>query len=466
MRRRRLHLARHHRRRRHHQPDHLTHAASPPPSPARPTAPAAPRHRPRPLRLGAQLGRHRASASPPTARSSPSTCATTATARAAAVHDYPAMAADLAETIAAHGGRADLLGHSMGGKAAMALALTEPGRVRRLIVADMAPVAYGHSQLALRRGDAGRRPRGASPAAPRPTPRSRRASPSRACAPSSLQSLALRGRTAPRWKLNLAALGAEMPEIMGFPDLAGQLRRPDALPDRRRLRLRPPRALAAHPRALSRGASTQAIAGAGHWLHADAPAAFIAAVRPSSTDPGFTCRPAPPAGGSAAPAARVRHRPARGARHHLRGLHRLPLRGLAHDGRSTTGPLPGFHTGMKPYRADQGPRPRAGRTIDASGRLRPLSAGGRPQRRPTAKRRPSGSPLRARPARARRAPGLSSAGSRAAEASGRRPGGACRAGENRLEPAGPRTVATRRPPCRPRRRSCSPIPAASTPRSS
>ena len=35
----------------------------------------------------------------------------------------------------------------MGGKAAMVLALTEPERVRRLVVADMAPVAYGHSQL-------------------------------------------------------------------------------------------------------------------------------------------------------------------------------------------------------------------------------------------------------------------------------------------------------------------------------
>ena len=32
---------------------------------------------------------------------------------------YPDMAADLAEVIAAHGGRADVLGHSMGGKAAM-----------------------------------------------------------------------------------------------------------------------------------------------------------------------------------------------------------------------------------------------------------------------------------------------------------------------------------------------------------
>ena len=61
-------------------------------------------------------------------------------------HDYPAMAADLAEVIRHIGGRADVLGHSMGGKAAMQLALTDGALIRRLVVADIAPVAYGHDQ--------------------------------------------------------------------------------------------------------------------------------------------------------------------------------------------------------------------------------------------------------------------------------------------------------------------------------
>jgi esterase len=61
-------------------------------------------------------------------------------------HTYPDLAADLAEVIAAHGGVADVVGHSMGGKAAMALALGHPRTVRRLVVADIAPVAYGHTQ--------------------------------------------------------------------------------------------------------------------------------------------------------------------------------------------------------------------------------------------------------------------------------------------------------------------------------
>ena len=36
-------------------------------------------------------------------------------------HTYADMADDLAQMIAAHGGRADVVGHSMGGKAAMVL---------------------------------------------------------------------------------------------------------------------------------------------------------------------------------------------------------------------------------------------------------------------------------------------------------------------------------------------------------
>jgi pimeloyl-ACP methyl ester carboxylesterase len=76
----------------------------------------------------------------------PSTCATTAASPWEDSHTYPDLAADLAEVIAAHGGVADVVGHSMGGKAAMALALGHPDQVRRLVVADIAPVAYGHTQ--------------------------------------------------------------------------------------------------------------------------------------------------------------------------------------------------------------------------------------------------------------------------------------------------------------------------------
>lgn len=53
------------------------------------------------------------------------------------------MAADVAETMDSLGiPTAHVLGHSMGGKTAMLLALREPERVRSLIVVDIAPVAY------------------------------------------------------------------------------------------------------------------------------------------------------------------------------------------------------------------------------------------------------------------------------------------------------------------------------------
>ena len=60
---------------------------------------------------------------------------------AAAVRDWM----DQHQLKAAH-----ILGHSLGGKVAMELALTEPARVEKLMVADMAPVTYAeHHQVIL-----------------------------------------------------------------------------------------------------------------------------------------------------------------------------------------------------------------------------------------------------------------------------------------------------------------------------
>ena len=57
--------------------------------------------------------------------------------------DYAILAADVAQTMDAAGApAAALVGHSMGGKVAMRLALTAPARVSRLVVADIAPVPY------------------------------------------------------------------------------------------------------------------------------------------------------------------------------------------------------------------------------------------------------------------------------------------------------------------------------------
>jgi pimeloyl-ACP methyl ester carboxylesterase len=188
-------------------------------------------------------------------------------------HCYPDLAADLAEVIAAHGGQADVLGHSMGGKAAMALALSHPATVRRLIVADIAPVAYGHTQQHLvdamraidlstveTRGDADRQ------LAAHVDEAGVRAF--------LLQSLDVKGR---RWRLNLDVLERDLPLILGWPDLGGAFEGPalflaGAESDYVSREDRPT------IKALFPNAKFAKIPGAGHWLHADRPREFEASV--------------------------------------------------------------------------------------------------------------------------------------------------------------------------------------------
>ncbi len=57
--------------------------------------------------------------------------------------DYASMAVDVRETLDAHHlDETTILGHSLGGKTALELALSVPERVSRLVVVDIAPVAY------------------------------------------------------------------------------------------------------------------------------------------------------------------------------------------------------------------------------------------------------------------------------------------------------------------------------------
>lgn len=187
---------------------------------------------------------------------------------------YPEMAGDLAEVIEALGGRAHVIGHSMGGKAAMMLALTRPEMVASLIVADIAPVAYDHSQsrlvAAMKALDLDsletRQEADAALARDVETPEVRAFL---------LQSLEVRKR---RWKLNLDVLEREMDRITGFPEVSGSFEGPTFFlsgaqsdyvrPEHREL-----------IKALFPGAKQARIPGTGHWLHAEKPREFEAAVR-------------------------------------------------------------------------------------------------------------------------------------------------------------------------------------------
>jgi len=137
-------------------------------------------------------------------------------------HGYPDLAHDLAEVIDAHGGRADVVGHSMGGKAAMTLALRHPETVHRLVVADIAPVAYDHTQAHLIHAM-----RGVDPAAL--DKRSDADAALAAAIPDApvraflLQSLDLKEKC---WRLNLDALEAEMPQIIGWPGIEAEAGHP------------------------------------------------------------------------------------------------------------------------------------------------------------------------------------------------------------------------------------------------
>lgn len=188
-------------------------------------------------------------------------------------HNYTDLASDLAEVIAVERHPIDVIGHSMGGKAAMMLALTAPQHVNRLVVADIAPVTYTHSQLShihamravdlsqvTRRSDAAAQ-LGAQGVEP-------------ALQSFFTQSLDVANKT---WRYNLDVLEAEMPNIMGFPEVTQRFDGPTlflsgALSDYVQRDARP------HIKQMFPKAQFAKIPNAGHWLHADNPRAFQAAI--------------------------------------------------------------------------------------------------------------------------------------------------------------------------------------------
>lgn len=189
-------------------------------------------------------------------------------------HDYEAMAEDLAGLIEAEGGSAAVLGHSMGGKAAMVLAETRPELIERLIVADISPVPYPHDLMveieAMRAVDL--------------TGLTRRAEVEEALA-AHIDLAPVRSFLAqsavlddePRWSLNLEVLAASMKLITGYPEINGRYEGPTLFIHGGASKY----VLPEHQEAINArfpAVEMLKLEGAGHWLHADQPRAFLDAV--------------------------------------------------------------------------------------------------------------------------------------------------------------------------------------------
>lgn len=193
--------------------------------------------------------------------------------------DYPAMAEDIAALIAAEGAPMAVLGHSMGGKAAMLLALTNPSLVSRLVVVDIAPRRYPSAFA----------PYAAAMAAIPLRPDLRRAEADAAlrdAVPDAgvraflLQNLRF-GEGGPSWRCNLPVIAASLDAISAFPALPEDVRwegealfvagETSAYVD-----------ASGRAAALARfpAAAFAVVPGAGHWVHAEAPEAFLRAVTP------------------------------------------------------------------------------------------------------------------------------------------------------------------------------------------
>ncbi len=183
--------------------------------------------------------------------------------------DYDIMAADVLETLSALGELpAAFIGHSMGGKVAMRVALTAPEQVQRVAVADIAPVpypphfdAYAAAMLAL-------------------PPTLSRAEADAALAPdipdAPVRAFLLHNfRSGAGWRIGLANIAAALPVIGRWDPVETTYPGPALFVTGARSNY-----VRAEDRPvilkLFPAARFVAIKDAGHWLHSEQAAAFIA----------------------------------------------------------------------------------------------------------------------------------------------------------------------------------------------
>ncbi len=189
-------------------------------------------------------------------------------------HNYHVMADDLVEVINSLNIKPNIIGHSMGGKAAMVLALKRPNLVRNLIIADIAPVKYEHNQSqfieAMQKVDLSKVEKRSDATLAL----------SKFVEDKSLQNFFTQSLDikAKRWKLNLKVLRSEMSEILSFPKIESEFSGHSLF-----LKGEKSDYIKSEHRKLIKSLFTKArfatFKEAGHWLHAEKPREFESAAR-------------------------------------------------------------------------------------------------------------------------------------------------------------------------------------------
>jgi pimeloyl-ACP methyl ester carboxylesterase len=189
-------------------------------------------------------------------------------------HNYHDMANDLVKVITSLNIKPDIIGHSMGGKAAMVLALKHPNLVNKLLIADISPVKYEHDQSqfikAMQKIDLSKVEKRSDA-----TLALSKFVKNTLLQSFFTQSLDLKTK---RWKLNLNILLSEMNEILSFPEIDSEFlghtlflkgaKSEYVSPNHRKI-----------IKSLFIKARFATLKGAGHWLHSEKPREFESAAR-------------------------------------------------------------------------------------------------------------------------------------------------------------------------------------------
>ncbi|WP_202303791.1 esterase [Dryocola clanedunensis] len=186
--------------------------------------------------------------------------------------NYPAMAQDVVETLDEYGiEKAIVIGHSMGGKVAMALTSIAPERIDKLVLIDIAPVDYHvrrHDEIfaAINAvSEAGIKTRSQAAALMREHIKEE-----------GVIQFLLKSFADGAWKFNVPVLWNEYEQIVGWQTLPAW--------DHPALFIRggdSPYVDESHREALLAQfpkARAHVIAGAGHWVHAEKPDAVLRAI--------------------------------------------------------------------------------------------------------------------------------------------------------------------------------------------